>query len=358
MKRRAILVGGGLAAALLAAASGCSTIAYYSQAITGHLELMHRARPIEAQLADIGTSEALRRRLIEAMAIRDFASRHLALPNNGSYRSYADLGRPFVVWSVFAADPLSIQLKASCFPIAGCVSYRGFYAEAAAERYADSLRAEGLDVFVSGIPAYSTLGWFDDPLLNTFIGYSRVELARLIFHELAHQVVYVKDDSMFNESFAAAVEEEGVRRWLDAVGTDADRSAHEASRKRRADFVALVLRYQQRLDELYRSDRSTVEKRSMKMQAFADMQNDYRKLREAWGGYAGYDRWFARELNNAHLASVGIYNELVPGFRSVLAAERGDLTAFYRAVRELAKLDRATRTARLTGEGVRAGRAH
>lgn len=336
-----------VALAVLAAATGCSTIAYYSQAVTGHLDLMARARPIDERLADHTTPPALRARLAIAVAIREFASKELGLPENGSYRTYADLDRPYVVWSTFATEELSIRLKSSCFPIAGCVSYRGFYSEAAANAHGAALRQEGHEVYVAGIAAYSTLGWFDDPLLNTFIHYPTGELARLVFHELAHQVLYVRDDSMFNESFATAVEEEGVRRWLAAQGSQADRDGYTAFARRRSEFATLVTRYQKALDALFESGASVDAKRSGKARLYGEMRADYERLKAGWGGHAGYDRWFGADLNNAKIASVGIYNELVPGFHAMINEARGDLPAFYRAARELSRLDKAARRDRL-----------
>ena len=346
--RRTLLLCGIAIALVVGAITGCSTIAYYSQAVSGHLGVMARARPVDTQLEDSSLSASLRGRLRAAVEIRDFASRALGLPDNGSYRSYADLGRPYALWSAFAAEPFSIKLKASCFPVAGCVSYRGFYSEQSANDYVADLRKAGLDVFVTGVAAYSTLGWFDDPLLNTFINYPNAELARLVFHELAHQVLYVQDDSMFNESFAVAVEEEGVARWLTVYGNAADRQAYEASRTRQRDFTALVLRYQRRLDALYQSELPLVAKETEKARLFGEMRADYVAMKtSSWGGYAGYDRWFAQELNNALLGSVGIYTELVPAFRALLARERGELPAFYRAARELGALAKTERNARL-----------
>ena len=325
-------------------ASGCETLSYYSQAIRGQLGLMGAARPIEAWLADPATPPELRERLEAASRMREFASRSLALPDNGSYASYAELGRPYAVWNVYAAPRFSVEAKQECFPFAGCVSYRGFFSEEDARRHAARLREEGNDVYLGGVPAYSTLGWLDDPLLSTFIRYPDVQLARLMFHELAHQRVYLKGDTAFNESFAVAVEEEGVRRWLERNGTPAERDAYAAVRQRRADFVRLVLRYQERLDALYRETLPDEAKREGKRKRLAEMDADYRALKErSWGGFAGYDRWFDGGVNNAKLASVATYEELVPAFRALLAREQGDLPRFYAAVKALAALDKPQR---------------
>lgn len=330
----------------MAVLPGCATVSYYSQAIGGHLAVMAAAKPIEAHLEDPTQPASLRSRLARVLAIREFASAQLGLPDNASYRVYADLGRPYVVWNVIATDPLSIRPRESCFPVAGCVTYRGFYAEHPAERYAAALAAQGLDVFVYGVPAYSTLGWFSDPVLNTFVNFPEAELARLIFHELAHQVVYVKDDTTFNESFAVAVEEAGVRRWLRS-NPEADTRAYETLRARRAQFLALVQRYQERLGALYASGAPDHEKLAGKREAFGAMQEDYANLRASWGGWTGYDPWFARDLNNAHLASIATYTQFVPAFQRLLDAAGGDLPAFYAEVRRLASLPRPEREARL-----------
>jgi predicted aminopeptidase len=336
-----------LAGAAVIAAAGCSTLSYYGQAIGGHLEVMRHAEPISGRIADPATRPELRLKLERVLAIRDFASRELALPDNGSYKSYADIGRPFVVWNVFAAPEFSVDPRQSCFPIAGCVGYRGYYAQASADGFGADLRQQGFDVFVYGVVAYSTLGWFDDPVLSTFVRYPDAELARLVFHELAHQVVYVKGDTTFNESFAVAVEEEGVRRWLAKNATAAERDAYAASRARRDEFVRLVLGYRERAAKLYREPLADDAKRAGKAQLFAELGIDYGELKaKQWGGFAGYDRFFAG-VNNAHLASVATYEELVPAFRALLARENGDLPRFYAAVKELARLGKAERDRQL-----------
>ncbi len=336
------------AVAVAAAVGGCATFSYYGQAVRGHLDVMHRAQPIEARLADATTPPELRAKLERVLEIREFVARELGLPDNGSYRAYADLGRPYAVWNVFAAPEFSVEPRPSCFPIAGCVSYRGYYSEADAQAYAAGLRAAGDDVFVYGVPAYSTLGWFDDPVLNTFVRYPDAELARLVFHELAHQLVYVKGDTAFNESFAVAVEEEGVRRWLARHGGERGRAAYAAGRERRSEFVVLVLAYRAKLEALYREPLAPDAKRAAKARLLGALEADYRALRDArWGGWPGYDRWFGQGVNNAQLASVATYEELVPAFRALLAREGGDLARFYAEVKALAKLDAPAREAAL-----------
>ncbi len=327
---------------------GCGTLRYYSQAVSGHLNLMRRAAPIDEVLAREAIMPALKDKLQAVLRIRDFASRELALPENGSYKRYADLGRPFVAWNVFATPEFSVEPLAYCFPFAGCVGYRGYFSEAGAQAESAALRARGLDAHVGGVPAYSTLGWFDDPVLNTFIHYPEAELARLIFHELAHQQLYVKDDTRFNESFATAVEQAGVDRWLAQFGSDTDRAAYERSQRRKSEFVALVLRYRSVLEQYYRQDLPPEEKRAGKAQHFAQMERDYAELKRSWDGFAGYDRWFAAKPNNATLASVALYTELVPALRALLAQEGGDMSRFYAAAKKLAALPKEERDARLS----------
>lgn len=338
-----------LAAALML--GGCATLAegpgYYWQSVVGHLDVMRRAQPLEAIIDDPATDPVLKTRLRRAREIRSFASRELALPDNRSYASYSDVGRPFVLWNVFATPELSMKLEQWCFPVAGCVSYRGYYAREDAERYAAQMRQQGFEAHVGGVPAYSTLGWFADPILSTFIAYPEGDLARLVFHELAHQLLYVKGDTTFNESFATAVEAVGVDRWFAARGDAAAELAYRQQAQRRADFVALLRRHKAALEAVYARPISDDDKRAGKRAVFDALQAEYQALRVAWGGFAGYDRWFAQPLTNAHLAAVGAYNDLLPAFRMLLEHSGGDLPRFYEAVRELAALARPERDARL-----------
>ena len=327
--------------------AGCSAAGYYFQAVQGHLGIMERAHPISQTIEQPDTPQALRQRLERVLVIREFASRELALPDNGSYRSYADLGRPFALWNVFAAPEFSVRPRQSCMLFVGCVSYRGFYAEADARAYADDLRRQGFDAYVGGVPAYSTLGFFNDPVLSTFVRAPEPEVARLIFHELAHQVLYVRDDTAFNESFATAVEEEGLRRWLALEGDERERATWNTLHVRRREFIALVSRYRARLEDLYSSPLNDEEKRAGKGPLFAEMRSDYRTLKKAWGGYGGYDRYFNEELNNALVAAVAAYTVWVPAFGALIARDGGDMNAFYGRVKELARLDKLTRAERL-----------
>jgi len=333
----------------LLALSGCESLSYYAQAVGGQLEMMRRAQPLADWISNPATPPALRRRLELASRVREFASRQLALPDNGSYRSYADLGRPYAVWNVFAAPEFSVHPVESCFPIAGCVAYRGFFTPAGAERYAAGKRAEGLDVFTYGVPAYSTLGWFDDPLLSTFIQYPEWELARLIFHELAHQVVYVKGDTTFNESFAVTVQDEGVRRWLESENRDAELAAFRSAEARKKEFVALIEEARARLARLYAEPLPPAAMREAKRAEFARLRDRYAALKVRWDGYSGFDG-LMREPNNALLSSISAYARLVPAFRRELQAAGGNLGAFYDRVKALARLPKAERDAVLSSD--------
>ena len=338
---RTLLLGGGAIAAA-ALAGGCAQMGYYMQAAQGQYALMTEARPIDDWLADPATTDKLKTRLARVKEIRRFAAAELGLPDNGSYKNYADLKRPFVLWNVVAAPALSLEPVKWCFPIAGCVNYRGYYSKAAAQEYASELRQQGLDVQIGGVPAYSTLGWFDDPVLSTFIQYPDGELARLVFHELAHQVAYAKDDSQFNESFAVAVEEIGVERWMTRFGDDKMRRAYREYEGRKKDFLALLLKHRKALKALYAGNEPDAEKLRAKAALFQSLKDEYQVMKAGWGGYAGYDRWFAEPLSNAHLASIATYHDLVPGFRALLQQERS-MSAFYTTVKRMAGQSRDLR---------------
>jgi predicted aminopeptidase len=326
--------------------TSCSTLNYYGQAAHGQLSLLSDARPIDAWMADPHTSARLRVRLETARQIRRYAVQALGLPDNDSYKNYAALARPYVLWNVVATPELSLKPIQWCFPVAGCVDYRGYYNKDDAHAYAAELRARGDDVEVGGVTAYSTLGWFNDPLISTFINYPDAELARLIFHELAHQVVYAGGDSQFNESFASTVEEEGVERWLAQYGNDTMRAGYGRYRERKRDFLALLLKIRGQLDATYKSDLPAAEKRAIKARLFQQLKDEYQGLKTKWGGYAGYDRFFAEPLSNAHLASIATYNDFVPGFRALLKRD-ANLPRFYADVRKLAALDKDERHAQL-----------
>jgi predicted aminopeptidase len=302
--------------------AGCQSLSYYTQAIGGHMKVMSKARPLSDWLADPATPPELRNRLETARRIREFASRELGLPENKSYLAYADIDRPYVVWNVFAAPQFSVEPKQECFPFTGCVSYRGFYSEDDARKHAARLREAGYDVYVGGVPAYSTLGWFDDPLLSTFIRYPDAQLARLIFHELAHQLVYKKGDTTFNESFAVTVEEEGVRRWLEHEKRTGELEAFRAAQARKREAAQRVAQVRERLAAVYAMDLSDEQKLEHKRAEWQRLRERYPTLPE--------------EPNNAFLASVALYTELVPAFERLLA-RAGSLERFYAEARKLAK---------------------
>lgn len=342
-----------LAATLLLA--GCDTLTtldYYRQSVVGHLDLVRRARPLDDWIAASDTDATLRARLQTARQIRSFAVSELHLPDNRSYRAYAALDRSAAVWNVVAAPPLSLQLQTWCFPVLGCVGYRGYYERADADALAAELQARGLEVLVYGVPAYSTLGWTEwlggDPLLSTFIRWPEGELARLVFHELAHQVAYAQDDTPFNESFATAVERLGGRRWLAQHASEAARQEYAVFDGRRQQFRALTLAARQDLDTIYRDPaRDDVAKHQAKAERLARLQRDYAELKATrWGGYAGYDSWFQR-ANNAAFGIQAAYDTWVPAFERLFEREGRDFDRFYAEVRRLAALPKPERLATL-----------
>jgi predicted aminopeptidase len=326
--------------ALIASASGGC---YLLQSAAGHLALMSKREPITRVIDSASTPPALRAQLEAVTAIRDFASLQLGLPDNGSYRSYADLGRPYVVWNVVAAPEFSVDAKKWCYPIVGCVAYRGYFSERRARRFAARLRGQGQDVTVGGVAAYSTLGHFNDPVLNTMMGWNDVELASIIFHELTHQLLYVPNDSSFNEALATTVEEEGVRRWLRAQGRDADLANHLVQQERYVEVIDLLSATRSELRAIYASGLAPELVREKKRAAFAALRASFAHRKAGWGGRAPFESWFSDDLNNAHLASIATYFACVPGFERELEAAGSDLSAFYTRVRELAKLDQEKR---------------
>lgn len=316
--------------------AGC----YPLHATMGHLDLMARRQPVAALVADPGTPEAQRTRLQRAAAMRQFASRELALPDNGSYRQYAPLAGDYPIWSVWVTPEFGLDPRQSCFPISGCVPYRGYYSREAANRYAAGFRAAGDDVLVGGVTAYSTLGYFDDPLTTAMLRLPDERLAGLIFHELAHQVVYVKGDATFNESFARAVEIEGTLRWLAHQQDGAGLAAYRASLVRADDFFESIKAARAALAELYASPLDDAAKRQGKARIFGALRETQRQRVALDPAWSAYDPWFAGELNNARLAAVATYYDEVGKFRELLAVHDGDFSAFYSAVRSLARQHR------------------
>ena len=331
---------------------GCNTLGYYSQAISGQWYILTHREDIDTLLQDPTLDPELRTRLEQVTVIRRFAAEELKLPLDTEYSTYVDLERPYVVWNVFAAPEFSMRPRSWCYPIAGCVSYRGYFSEEGAREFAETLRREGgLDVYVGGVSAYSTLGWFSDPVLNTIIKREEHQLAALVFHELAHQVAYAPGDTEFNESFATAVEREGQRRWLQARADENERRAVEEriarELERQEQFVALVQRTVSDLETLYQSGMDEDSMRAAKASRLDRLRQDYAALKEQWGGYTGYDAWFANGVNNAQLATVNTYNKLVLAFTALLNEENGNLPAFYARVQALEKLGKEERHAQL-----------
>ncbi|HEV2269628.1 MAG TPA: aminopeptidase [Steroidobacteraceae bacterium] len=339
-----------IAAVLLSALAGCTSTMYLLQAAGGEWHVMHARQPIVQVIDDPHTSEPMIRELAEVREARDFASRELELPDNDSYRTYVKIDRPYVVWNVVAAPDLSVQPKEWCFPIAGCVAYRGYFAEDRARAFAAGLKQRGYDVVIEGVPAYSTLGKLPDPVMSTMLRYGSDELAAMIFHELAHQLLYVTDDSRFDEAFAVTVENEGLRRWLEYKGQTV--RIRQLARQRAVDrqFVALLRHARDRLAAVYASQAPRQAKLLGKRQVFADLAADIHALERRLAVHAPlYDSWIADGLNNAELASVGTYYDCVPGFERLLRQENGDLPRFYAAARNLAREPAATRDAQLCG---------
>lgn len=345
-----------LSAALLA---GCGTAGYYAQAIGGQLALMQAARPIDDWLRDPATPAPLKARLALAQQLRDYAVTALDLPDNGSYRRYADIHRPAVVWNVAAAPVDSLTLKRWCFVFVGCVGYRGYFDQAAAQALGEQLRAQdGLEVTVYGVPMYSTLGWLNglggDPLLSTVIHDSDAALARIVFHELAHQKLYVAGDTAFNESYATAVARRGAARWLARHADAAARRADELAQQHQRDFRQLTHAARAELSAIYeqKSDPARTEQvlLAMKLEAMQRFRARYQALKARWAAagtpFDGYDRWVA-QANNAAFALQAAYDGWVPAFEALFALEGGDWARFYAAVRALGALPRDERDARL-----------
>ena len=334
-----------LAIALIPLINGCSSASYYSQLAGGQWQILQAREPVSTVIADPQRPVVLREQLVKAQAARNFASQHLYLPDNQSYRLYADLKRPYVVWNVFATPEFSLTPVTHCFPIAGCVAYRGYYSQGAARGEAALQRQDGKDVFVSGVEAYSTLGWFDDPILNSMLTWGDERLATLIFHELAHQRFYVKDDSEFNESFASFVEQEGTRQWRARQGLS---PASDNGLQQRKQFIALVLDTRQRLQDLYAQPLPADEMRQRKAAEFERMRHEYRQLRDQqWGGNKRFDGWVNSPMNNAKLLPFGLYDQWVPAFTAMFESVDGNWPNFYREVEQLAKLPLQQRKAAL-----------
>ncbi len=336
--------------------AACSSIGYYYDAVNGHLTVLSEQESIREILQQPDLGSSLREKLVLATQAREFASTELLLPDNDSYRYYSDIKRPYVVWNVIATEQYSITARQWCFLIVGCVSYRGYFNKPDAKAYADTLVAQGYDVNISGAQAYSTLGWFDDPLLSTMIQHNEARLVGLIFHELAHQQVYIDDDSAFNEAFATSVEVEGVRRWFTRQTASESEQSKKAfkqyliARQRTVEFKHMLKSTQLKLESLFKSKSfiNSTNRVFLKQQVFNELQTDYQKLKKSWQGYVGYDQWMKRDLNNAHLALVATYYDKVPAFLAVLKSVDNDIKKYYELVATIGKLTVAKRNQRLS----------
>lgn len=343
MIQRSVLLGLLLVSTFLL--NACSTGAYFWQATTGHLGVLAAAEHIDEVLSRPDISEKLRTQLRYVKEIREFSVAQLDLPDNRSYRTYADLNRAYAVWNVVASQPDSLTLETWCFPLLGCISYKGFYSESNAQALASDLRKQGLDVAVLGVPAYSTLGFTPDPVLNTFVNYPAGELARLVFHELAHQVVYIADDSMFNESFATAVEELGVVAWLAQPGREALKTQYEIFDSRRNAFRQMLAHARDDLEQIYENVNQVDKQKllELKQQRFEQLLAEYAQLKASWGGWSGYDRFMAEDLNNAKLGVSGLYTQYVPAFKALHGLCDQSFQRFYASTEALGKHSREQR---------------
>jgi predicted aminopeptidase len=326
--------------------SGCSSLSYYTQLASGQLALLRAREPVAGVIADPQRDPKLRDHLLKSQQARAFASEHLHLPDNKSYRLYADIHRRYVVWNVFATDEFSLDPVTHCFPIAGCVAYRGYYDQGAARGEAALRKLDGKDVYVSGVEAYSTLGWFNDPIISSMMNWGDERLATLIFHELAHQRFYVKDDSEFNESYATFVEEEGTRQWRAARGLPAETASSEA--QRRDQLTQLALETRDRLKALYAEPLSPDVMRQRKAEEFDRLRSAYRQMRDSqWGGDKRFDSWVYAPMNNARLLPIGLYDQWVPSFEALFRQVKGDWLAFFVAVEKMGGLPMDERKAAL-----------
>ena len=334
---------------LLLSLTACESVQFYSQAVKGHSQIMLKRKPITEVIKAPDTNDKVRNKLAIIQRARLFAIDKLKLPNNGSYTQYSDIERPYAVWNVIATKAYSTAPIQHCFPVAGCVSYRGYFSKTAAEEHANKLKNQGYDAIVRGAAAYSTLGWFSDPVLNTMLNRSDLSLAGLVFHELAHQQVYQAGDTAFNESFATAVELAGVDAWAaQQTSTPTQQQslkAYRHSKQINADVVALVLKHRKLITAAYKATPQDdhAQLAEVKQKGFDDLRAAYKTLRANGGGSKGYDRWFAQPLNNASLVLFGDYHGWVGAFETLLTQSNGDWTLFYKKVEAMTKLNKAER---------------
>ena len=327
----------------MALLSRCQSVDYYGQAIKGQYRILQNRQPINRIIDDPQTPPFLRKKLAYVLEVRRFARDALQLPVGDNFLTYVDLKRKFVAWNVFAAPVLSLVPKTWCYPLVGCAAYRGYFSQADARRYAEALSRQGYDVYVGGVSAYSTLGWFNDPILSNFMRLSDCRLAALIFHELAHRIFYVADDTTFNESFATTVEQEGLRRWQKVRDNTHPCRQYGEPQRRQHRFSQLILKYRHYLQRLYATNLPAAEKKVRKRRVFQQLRHEYEMLKKKHKQLAVYDHWMQQPLNNAQIISVAAYHDLVPAFENLLAALGGNLPAFYRTCRQLAEKPKKSR---------------
>ena len=347
---------------VVAVLSGCHTVIFYSQAVKGQYQLITTRESVKKLLADSTTQPRLRERLELVQELRRFAEKQLKLPVDGHYQDYVDLRRDYVVWNVEATPEFSMESRTWWYPILGRLDYRGYFSEKSARKYGEWLRAQGYEVYYGGAAAYSTLGWFRDPVLSTFLFESKTDVAETIFHELGHQVAFASGDTDFNEAFATTVGQEGARRWVQSLNDSALLTAYQIALQRNSEFVGIVMKARLQLESLYGDTRTTGGKiransepfvadpgymREEKRRIIEALRREYEALKESWGGDADYDGWFEQPINNAKLNSVAAYYDLVPGFERLLEANNGDLEKFYGEVKLLAAAPREQRHQRL-----------
>ncbi len=332
---------------ITALCSGCSSIKYYAHMLGGQIEISTSAKPIPEIINNLDNDKKLRAKLQLIQAAKHFAFTKLDLPQNDSYSEYADLGRQYVLWNVTAAPQLSLTPYKSCFPIIGCMNYRGFFSKESADEFAQELKSEGYDVYVAGVAAFSSLGWFNDPVLNTMIHWPDTRLAGLIFHELTHQKIYINNDTSFNESLAVTVEIEGIKLWLKQQGKTEDLQTFIKQRQRHQQFLNIVFQARNKLNFLYLAPLSDIDKTLQKDLIFAKLLNNYQKLKQSWNGYSGYDRWFNEDLNNAKLALLATYSQYVPALTELLQQKNYNFTDFFTVAEKIAKLPKSERDIQL-----------
>ena len=334
---------------VLVMCSGCETVAYYNQALKGQLEIIKKQRPLAELIENENTSAELKNKLQKILEILDFADQQLHLPVGGNFSHYVELGRPFVVWNVFAAGELSFDSKSWCYPVVGCASYRGYFQQYKANAYAGTLREDGGDIYVGGVSAYSTLGWLDDPVLSTFVWRNDKQLPALIFHELAHRILYVRDDTEFNESFASTVEQIALEKWLSNKNNPQAFEVYLKYKQNHDDFVVFVLSWKSRLDNMYRSDLSDNEKRAHKEKLYSAMVEDYEVFKDKHNNYKAYDNWMGDTLNNAKLNTLSTYQARVPAFLALYKHHNDDFKKFVAACIRLSQQKKTIRDQQLDG---------